>query len=87
MESVSRLSVVKDILAKPPPMSMWLLRGVTSYERYTTRSEHDKLVALQPKLGRAEATHAALIPIKKHLLGGISLKMKGELSSKLDQAI
>jgi chlorite dismutase len=43
----------------------WVLRGVTSNERYLTRQEHDELVARQQPLGRAESTRAALIPIKK----------------------
>jgi hypothetical protein len=43
----------------------WVLRGVTSNERYVERDERDALVARQPPLGRAEATRAALIPIRK----------------------
>jgi len=43
----------------------WILSGVTSHERYVTRVEHDRLVAVQPPLDRAEATRAALIPIAK----------------------
>ena len=43
----------------------WVLRGVTSNERYVTRAEHDALDAGQPPLGRPEATHAALIPSRK----------------------
>src|SRR5213078_995768 len=42
-----------------------ILRGVTSNERYVTRREHDALRAVQPSLGRPEATRAALIPITK----------------------
>uniref|UniRef100_UPI003B63C9C5 chlorite dismutase n=1 Tax=Pluralibacter gergoviae TaxID=61647 RepID=UPI003B63C9C5 len=44
----------------------WLLRGITSNERYVVREEKDRLVAKQPSLGRAEATCAALIPIRKN---------------------
>jgi hypothetical protein len=43
----------------------WVLRGVTSNERYVERDEWDALVARQPPLGRMEATRAALIPIRK----------------------
>jgi len=43
----------------------WVLRGVTSNERYVSRSEHDALVAKQEGLGRAGSTRAALIPITK----------------------
>jgi len=45
--------------------STWILRGVTSNERYVTRAEHDELAAHQGPLGRTEATRAALIPIRK----------------------
>src|SRR6266480_656275 len=44
---------------------IWLLRGVTSYERYVQISERYLFVAPQAELGRLEATRAALIPIKK----------------------
>lgn len=43
----------------------WLLRGITSNERYVARLEKDQLVAIQPALGRSQATCAALIPIRK----------------------
>jgi chlorite dismutase len=43
----------------------WVLRGVTSNDRYVERDERDVLVARQPPLGRMEATRAALIPIRK----------------------
>ncbi len=43
----------------------WVLRGVTSNERYVTRREHDDLVARQEPLGRPASTRAALIPVKK----------------------
>jgi hypothetical protein len=43
----------------------WILRGVTSHHRYVERSEKAALVAVQPALGRPEATLAALIPIRK----------------------
>lgn len=43
----------------------WSLRGVTSNGRYTTGEEARTLAERQPSLGRAEATRAALIPIRK----------------------
>jgi len=43
----------------------WILRGVTSNERYVSRIEHDRLVAKQEPVGRAASTRAALIPITK----------------------
>lgn len=61
---VNRLNVTEgDIqLSQSVP---WILRGVTSNDRYVTRHEKDRLVAKQPSLGRLDATHAALIPIRK----------------------
>jgi chlorite dismutase len=44
----------------------WSLQGITSNERYATRPEKTELVARQAGLGRPEATHAALIPIRKN---------------------
>lgn len=44
----------------------WVLRGVTSNERYVERSEKDSLMAIQEGLGRKNATYAALIPIRKN---------------------
>ena len=43
----------------------WVLRGVTSNTRYTTRPEADALGAVQQGLRRPGATRAALIPIRK----------------------
>jgi len=48
-----------------PQHAVWILRGVTSHERYATRAEHDRLATVQPPLGRSGATRAALIPIAK----------------------
>lgn len=47
------------------PSAAWRLQGLTSNVRYADRGEVDSLVARQPALDRAEATCAALIPIKK----------------------
>ena len=49
-----------------PQSASWLLRGITSNDRYAVRSEKDQLVAKQPGLGRPGAVCAALIPIRKH---------------------
>ena len=65
LERVPSLAVVNRSLNSPPSGAKWLLRGVTSHERYVTRDEHALLAAKTPALGRAEATCAALIPIKK----------------------
>ena len=59
----THLSVVEG--ESPASDAAWSLRGVTSNQRYTTRSEHDTLAARPADLGRPEATEAALIPIRK----------------------
>lgn len=41
------------------------LRGVTSHERYVTQAEKAALVARQAPIGRPQAVHASMIPIKK----------------------
>jgi len=43
----------------------WALTGLVSNVRYATRGELRALAAVQPLLGREEATCAALIPIRK----------------------
>jgi len=43
----------------------WILRGVTSNTRYTTRHEVNALARKQAGLSRPEASRAALIPIRK----------------------
>ncbi len=65
LERVSSLEVLDGNLETLPNGSKWILRGVTSNERYVTRRERDLLTASQPGLGRPEATCAALIPISK----------------------
>ena len=44
----------------------WVLRGLTSNERYVTRAEKSSLLAKQEGLGRPNAHCAALIPIRKN---------------------
>jgi chlorite dismutase len=65
LPTASRLDIVEALIEKPPAGAAWSLRGVTSNERYVTRNERAQLVVKQPALGRAEASHAALIPIGK----------------------
>lgn len=65
LADVKRLKVVNGAVPLLSNSAKWLLRGVTSNERYVTRLEKDQLVAKQPDLGRREATCAALIPIRK----------------------
>jgi len=65
LQAAARLSVVEGAAAARAGDAAWVLRGVTSNERYVTRREHDELAARQPPLGRPGSTRAALIPIKK----------------------
>ena len=62
------LSIVEaSSIALPilPSQTSWRLAGVASHVRYTERAEKEQLAAVQARLGRPEATCAALIPIKK----------------------
>ena len=61
---VDFLEVLEGSIGSIAP-ARWVLRGTTSNERYTTRREHDELVARQAPLGRPHATRAALIPVRK----------------------
>ncbi len=64
LPDASHLTVI-DGPADMPATAAWVLRGVTSNERYVNRAEREHLIAKQAPLGRAEATRAALIPIRK----------------------
>jgi chlorite dismutase len=48
------------------PEAIWTLHGVTSNDRYVQKDEKRSLVSIQEGLGRPNATHAALIPIRKN---------------------
>lgn len=68
LPKVAALSVTaSETIALPllPSQASWRLAGVASHLRYTAKEEQEKLAAVQAGLGRSEATHAALIPIKK----------------------
>jgi chlorite dismutase len=65
LETAPRLQIQNANLRETPTNARWLLRGVTSNQRYVTRPEQSSLVASQAGLGRTEATCAALIPITK----------------------
>jgi chlorite dismutase len=62
---VPRLLILEGHQATALEGSSWLLRGVTSYERYVRKTERSALLAQQVQLGRLEASKAALLPIKK----------------------
>ena len=61
----ARLAIEHSHIAASPAGAAWLLRGVTSNQRYTTRAQQTQLSSVQPPLGRPEATCGALIPISK----------------------
>jgi hypothetical protein len=65
---VPRLNIINEDVADLPEDAKWLLRGLTSNERYIIRHEKDQLLAKQPILNRPQATCAALIPIRKTAL-------------------
>jgi Chlorite dismutase len=66
MSTASRLAIVAGPLVQPPQGASWLLRGITSNERYVVREEKVALVSKQESLGREASTRAALIPIRKN---------------------
>lgn len=61
-----RLEIRNANLTELPADARWLLRGVTSHQRYVNRSEQSSLAAVQQGLGRDDSTCAALIPIRKN---------------------
>jgi chlorite dismutase len=61
LSAACRLEVSSDA----PRDGAWSVRGIVSNQRYVTRVEHSRLVPKQEPPGRAQATHGALIPIKK----------------------
>ncbi|MFO0846786.1 MAG: chlorite dismutase family protein [Gemmataceae bacterium] len=65
LPAVERVDFVTGAVAALPEGGKWVLRGVTSNDRYVTRAEKDSLVKKQVALGRPESTLAALIPIRK----------------------
>jgi hypothetical protein len=65
LPKATHLDVVAGVLPGPPAGAAWVLRGVTSNERYVTRPEKQELLARQPATGRPEATSAALILLRK----------------------
>ncbi|KWV53240.1 chlorite dismutase [Bradyrhizobium macuxiense] len=68
LPKVAALSVISsESIALPllPSATAWRLAGVTSHLRYTEQAEKAQLAAVEARLGRSEATHAALIPIRK----------------------
>jgi hypothetical protein len=65
LEAVARVEVCAGTVTPRGEGDRWVLRGITSHERYVTRPEKAALVATQEGLGRGESTSAAMIPIRK----------------------
>jgi hypothetical protein len=66
LETPAALDVYPGNLTTLPVGANWLLRGVTSNQRYVNRGEQASLAAVQQGLGRTDSTFAALIPIRKN---------------------
>jgi chlorite dismutase len=65
MPAVTHIEVCEGGASTGDFAPAWVLRGVTSHQRYVERAEGAALRALQAGLGRPEATLAAMIPITK----------------------
>jgi hypothetical protein len=65
LPAVDRLDIITGAVAALPDGGKWMLRGVTSNDRYITRDEKERLIQKQAMLGRPLSNHLALIPIRK----------------------
>ena len=65
LELAPFIDIRTDPTRTMPHEVAWSLRGVASNVRYSTREELQATEAAQPALGRAEATCAALVAIRK----------------------
>ena len=67
LPSAGRLGIVSGPEVPVGSDAAWVLRGITSNERYAvSREDKRQIVARQLALGRPEASCAALIPIRKN---------------------
>jgi len=66
IQEPKKLYIINGPVPALPEGALWLLRGVTSNVRYVERDEKAQLDSIQAPLGRPEATHGALIPIRKN---------------------
>ena len=66
LPTASRLEIATSAEMPSDSQASWILRGITSNERYAVREERTEIVARQLELGRPEATRAALIAIRKN---------------------
>jgi hypothetical protein len=65
MPEVSNLQIV-NVDVPIASSNQWVLRGITSNERYATREEKNLLLQKQAPIGRPAASLSALIPIRKN---------------------
>jgi Chlorite dismutase len=65
IQTVRRVAILEGSGDHTPSNPVWVLRGVTSHDRYVTADERKALNALSAPLGRPSSTAAALIPIRK----------------------
>jgi len=65
LEAAPFFEIRNEYLIRPPVDFRWLLRGVTSSQRYVESPGQANLMSAQPQLGRPGATCAAFIPIRK----------------------
>jgi hypothetical protein len=61
-----RVEVVAGNVTARRDGDAWVLRGITSNERYVIRNEKTQLVAVQQGLGRPDSTCAVMIPMRKN---------------------
>jgi len=66
LPAARRLAIASGSEIPPDPQPAWVLRGITSHERYVDREEKSQIVAKLLGLGRPEATCAALISLRKN---------------------
>ncbi|MCS3743301.1 hypothetical protein [Rhizobium sp. BK661] len=68
--AVSRVAMLSGNSQADAADAAWILRGVATNDRHTTRDEKRSLVEKQAPMGRPEATRAALILLRKGQNGG-----------------
>jgi hypothetical protein len=66
LPAAKRLAIASGSELPSNPQAAWVLRGITSNERYVDREERKQIVAKLLSLGRPEATCGALIAIRKN---------------------
>lgn len=66
LPAAKKLTIAPDPVTPADPRAAWVLRGITSNERYVVREERSQIVAKLLGLGRPEATCGALIAIRKN---------------------